>query len=152
MNSNTLYECSVAQSCPTLCDSLCPTPMDCSLARLLCSWDFLGKNIGVGCHALLQEIFLTLGSILHLVCLLHWQAESSLLSHLGSPLKFTSEQLIIIKEINTHSHSHLRLCVAVNVVKETYAANGKWEGRQCCPGGADLQRPLEETTKRTCLN
>ena len=97
--------------------------MDCSLARLLCSWDFLGKNIGVGCHALLQEIFLTLGSILHLLHLLHWQAESSLLSHLGSPLKFTSEQLIIIKEINTHSH--LRLCVAVNVVKETYAANGK---------------------------
>ena len=28
-------------------------------ARLLCSWDSLGKNTGMGCHFLLQEIFLT---------------------------------------------------------------------------------------------
>ena len=27
--------------------------------RLLCPWDFPGKNIGVGCHFLLQEIFST---------------------------------------------------------------------------------------------
>ena len=27
--------------------------------RLLCSWDFPGKNTGVGCHFLLQGIFLT---------------------------------------------------------------------------------------------
>ena len=27
--------------------------------RLLCSWDSPGKNTGVGCHALLQGIFLT---------------------------------------------------------------------------------------------
>ena len=27
--------------------------------RLLCPWDFPGKNTGVGCHCLLQEIFLT---------------------------------------------------------------------------------------------
>ena len=26
-------------------------------ARLLCLWDFPGKNSGVGCHCLLQEIF-----------------------------------------------------------------------------------------------
>ena len=26
-------------------------------ARLLCPWDSLGKNTGVGCHALLQRIF-----------------------------------------------------------------------------------------------
>ena len=31
-------------------------------ARLLCPWDFLGKNTTVGCHALLQGIFLTQGS------------------------------------------------------------------------------------------
>ena len=29
--------------------------------RLLCPWDFPGKNTGVGCHSLLQGIFLTLG-------------------------------------------------------------------------------------------
>ena len=30
--------------------------------RLLCPWDSPGKNTGVGCHALLQGIFLTQGS------------------------------------------------------------------------------------------
>ena len=29
--------------------------------RLLCPWDSPGKNTGVGCHCLLQEIFLTQG-------------------------------------------------------------------------------------------
>ena len=29
--------------------------------RLLCPWDSLGKNTGVGCHALLQGIFLIQG-------------------------------------------------------------------------------------------
>ena len=39
-------------------------PMDCSL----CSWNSLGKNTVVGCHSLLQGIFLTQGlnpSLLH---------------------------------------------------------------------------------------
>jgi len=31
-------------------------------ARLLCPWDSPGKNTGMGCHFLLQEIFLTQGS------------------------------------------------------------------------------------------
>ena len=31
-------------------------------ARLLCPWDFPGNNTGVGCHFLLQGIFLTQGS------------------------------------------------------------------------------------------
>ena len=30
--------------------------------RLFCPWDFPGKSTGVGCHFLLQEIFLTQGS------------------------------------------------------------------------------------------
>ena len=42
--------------------------------RLLCPWDFPGKNTGVGCHFLLQGTFSTQGSNLHLLCLLHcWQ-------------------------------------------------------------------------------
>ena len=36
-------------------------------ARLLCAQDFPGKSTGVGCHALLQGIFLTQGSNLHLL-------------------------------------------------------------------------------------
>ena len=34
-------------------------------ARLLCPWDFSGKNTGVGCHFLLQGIIPTQGSNLH---------------------------------------------------------------------------------------
>ena len=33
--------------------------MDCSPSGLLCSWDFPGKNTGMGCHFLLQGIFPT---------------------------------------------------------------------------------------------
>ena len=41
-------------SCVTLCD-----PMDCSLPVSSVHGDYPGKNIGVGCHALLQVIFPT---------------------------------------------------------------------------------------------
>ena len=37
--------------------------------RLLCPWNSLGKNTGVGCHAFLQGIFLTQGLNLSLLCL-----------------------------------------------------------------------------------
>ena len=50
--------------------------------RLLCPWDSPGKNTEVGCHALLQEIFLTQGlnsSLLRCRQILYP------LSHLGSP-------------------------------------------------------------------
>ena len=38
--------------------------------------EFPGKNPGVGCHAFLQEIFLTQGSNPHLLRFLHWQVGS----------------------------------------------------------------------------
>ena len=47
-------------------------------ARRLCPWDFPSKNTGVGCHSLLQGIFLTQGSNPYLLCLLHWQVGSLL--------------------------------------------------------------------------
>ena len=55
-------------------DSLWP----CGLqpARLLCPWGSPGKNTGLGCHALLQGIFLTQESNPCLLHLLHWQADS----------------------------------------------------------------------------
>ena len=49
-------------------------------ARLLCPWDFPGKNTGADCHFLLQGIFST-QVFLHL---LHWQVDSLQLSYLGS--------------------------------------------------------------------
>ena len=48
--------CFVAQSCPTLCD-----PMHCSPPGSSVHGDSPGKNAGVGCHSLLQGIFLTQG-------------------------------------------------------------------------------------------
>ena len=47
-------------------------------------WNFPGKNTGAGCHFQLQVIFLTQGLNLVFFCLLHWQADSSTLCHLGS--------------------------------------------------------------------
>ena len=60
--------CSVAQSCLTLFD-----PMDCSPPGSSVHKDFPGKNSGVACHSLIQGIFPTQGSNLHL---LYWQADS----------------------------------------------------------------------------
>ena len=50
--------------------------------RLLCPWDFPGKNTGVGCHFSLQRIFPTQGSNPHL---LHCRWILYPLSHRGSP-------------------------------------------------------------------
>ena len=61
-----------------LCNSLWPHGLKPS--RLLCPWDFPGKNAGVGCHFLLQGIFPTQGlnqhlpvsPALHRQILYHW--------------------------------------------------------------------------------
>ena len=54
--------------------------------RLLCPWNSPGKNTGVGCHFLLQGIFLTQGSNPDLLCLLHGEVDSLTVWHLGSPV------------------------------------------------------------------
>ena len=68
--TNIKSESEVAQSCLTLCD-----PMDCRLPG------FSGKNTGVGCHFLLQEIFPTQGLNLGLP---HCRQMLYHLSHQGS--------------------------------------------------------------------
>ena len=73
------------KSCCCLIAKFCPTvlwPHGQQPARLLCPWDLPGKNTGVTCHFLLQDIFPNQGSNLHL---LHWQADSLTLSPQGSP-------------------------------------------------------------------
>ena len=64
---------SVTQLCPTLCD-----PLDCNLPGST-GWDFLGKNIEMGCHFLLQGIFPTQASNLCLLCLLSLLLDRSIL-------------------------------------------------------------------------
>ena len=55
-------------------------------SRVLCSWDFPGKNTGVGCHFLFQGIFLTQGSNPRLLLLLHCRWILYCLSHQGNIL------------------------------------------------------------------
>ena len=69
--------CFVAQLCPALCN-----PMDCSLPGSSVYGDSPSKNTGVGCHALLQGIFLTEGSS---PGLLHCKQILCHLSHQGIP-------------------------------------------------------------------
>ena len=56
----------------SVCSSLW-IPMDYSSTRLLCPWDFPGKNTGVSCHALLQGVFPIQRSNPHLLQLLHFR-------------------------------------------------------------------------------
>ena len=71
-------------ACIVVSDSL--RPLDCSPPGSSCPWNFPGKNTGVRCHFLLQRIFPTQGSNLHLLCLPHWWAGSLLAEPLGTHL------------------------------------------------------------------
>ena len=71
-------------------DSLQPqggSPVPLGFSRLPCWWYFPCKNTGLGCYFLLQRIFQIQGSILHLLCLLHWQADFLPLMPPGKPVK-----------------------------------------------------------------
>ena len=62
--------------------------------RLLCPWDSPDKNTGVGCHFLLQGIFLTQRSNPRLLCLLLGRWILYHQRHLGSPTKNKISKLI----------------------------------------------------------
>ena len=67
----------LAQSCLILCDHVYHKSV-----KLLCPWNLLGKETGLGSHSLLQGIFLTQGlnpGLLHCRQILHC------LSQEGSP-------------------------------------------------------------------
>ena len=78
------------QSCLTLCD-----PTDCS-PSLLWPWDSPGKRIGVGCHFLLQGIFLTQGWNTCLFYLLYWQTGSLSLEPPTKPRNHSRGQQILL--------------------------------------------------------
>ena len=86
--TNDLRSCNYIFACQitsVVSDSLRPYGLQPS--RLLCPWDRPGKNTGVGYHALIQGIFPTWRSNLHLLCLLHWQVGSLPLGPHGKPHK-----------------------------------------------------------------
>ena len=66
-------------------DSLWPQGL--LAAKVLCRWDFPGKNTGVGCYFFLQRSFLTQGQNPSLLPLLHWQSCSLLLVPPEKPCK-----------------------------------------------------------------
>ena len=69
-------------ACSVMSDSGTPGIV---VTRLLCPWNFSGKNTGMGCHFLFQRIFLTQGSNLHLQYLLHCRQILYQLSQMGNP-------------------------------------------------------------------
>ena len=71
--------CLVTRSCLILCNFMDDGLPGSSVYEIL-----RAKNTRVGCHFLLWGIFPTQGSK---PCLLHWQVDSLLLSHLGNPKK-----------------------------------------------------------------
>ena len=81
-----MYICSVSQSCLTLCD-----PRDCSPSGSSVHGTSPSKNIGVGCHSLLQGIFPTQGlnpGLLHYKQILHH------LSTQGSPISLVEQNQV----------------------------------------------------------
>ena len=87
--------CLVAKSCLTLCD-----PMDCNLPGSSAQ-EFFMPEYRVSCHFLLKGIFLDQISNLHLLGLLHRQADSLSLSHLGSP-EFLRTLPITLRNLDNH--------------------------------------------------
>ena len=86
-----MHACSVAR---VMSDCLLSSGLQ--LTRFLCPRDFPGKNTGVGCHCLLQGIFLIRGVNMCLLHLLHWQSNSLPLTHPGSPRGISIYSLISI--------------------------------------------------------
>ena len=87
------------------------------------------KNNEMGCHFLLQGIFLTQGSNLHLLCLLHWQVDSLPLCHLGSPnspnlFDITFIFLHLIEFI--HTLKHMKAFLVAQLVKNLPAVQETW--------------------------
>ena len=83
--------CLVTQLCLTLC-----YPMDCSLTGSSVLGGSPDKNTRVGCHALLQGIFLTKGSNLGLM---HCRQIFYCLHHQGSPITYS-----VIPFLNTSDY------------------------------------------------
>ena len=95
---------------------LCLTLQPCGFqpASLHCPWDSPGTNTGVGCHALLQGIFLTQGSNRSLLHLLHRQVGSLPLVPPGNPqssIQFSSvhfSRSFVSDSLRPHESQHAR--------------------------------------------
>ena len=111
--------CAWALSCFRVSDCLQPYGLE--PTRFLCSWDSLGKIIGVGCHALLQGIFPTQGWNPSLLCPLHCWRILYPLSHLGSPLiTWVNLKDIMLSEIKQTQRN--KYCM-ISLTWDTYSSH-----------------------------
>ena len=77
--------------------------MDCSPSGSSVHWILQARENGLDCHALLQGIFSTQGSNLHLLHLLHLHAGSL-------PLTPTGKSLSVLSVTHTHTCTHMYFC------------------------------------------
>ena len=89
-------------------DSLQPSRPQ--LARLLYPQDSSGKNTGMGCHFLLQGIFLTQRSNQHLLALLLWLADSLPLAPPEKPQQYYNHfsRSVLSDSLRPHESQHAR--------------------------------------------
>ena len=79
---------------------------------MVCPWNSLGKNTEVGCHSLLQGIFLTQGSssgLLHCRQILSDQIRSAAQScpTLGDPMNSSTPDLPVHHKLLEFIHTHV---------------------------------------------
>ena len=123
-NALNVCVCSATRSYLTLCD-----PMDHKLPGSSVHGIFASKNTGAGCHFLLQGIFPTQESNPHL---LHWQADSLPLSHLGSPgvlsanIQTNKNMAPVSAEENCSNVMDAKTQVCLGLHWESRAMNGKF--------------------------
>ena len=110
--------------CVTLVMSNTFRPCGLQPARLLSPQDSLGKNIGVGYHALLQGIFLTQGSNPGLLNLLHCHVYFFTPSASGNPNKILSKRYIQISKF-LDSTDKLNTVLSSEIIKITSGIEGK---------------------------
>ena len=82
------------------------------------SMGFPRQEYWMGCHFLLQGIFLTQGWNPHV---LHWQVDSLSLSHLGSPY------ICVYMFTHTHTHTHTHTMWPSQVEMVTHSNILTWE-------------------------
>ena len=116
-----LHVCMLSRfSCVRLCDFMNCSPLGSSIHG-----DSPDKNTGVGCYALLQGIFTTQGSNLHLLCLLDWQVGSLQLAPPQKPLRiwyiFNLKYILKIFRIIA-----IQVKIYLNLLSSLFTFSTKW--------------------------
>ena len=109
--------------------------------------EFSRQEYGVGCHFLFWGIFLTQGSNPCLLHLLHWQADSSALRHLGSFLVLIPKGLLSLS-LSSFSPGHVTVLYhspwAMKWVLHVYLLS-------TCPASVVFAKRGPMGMKATCL-